>query len=66
MPTVRQVVPIIEFEKTWAHDSRTRGGRPMALTDLGNSERLVLAHAQDCVMSKARKGGLHGMDCVSS
>jgi putative DNA primase/helicase len=36
-----------EFQTPWLHEARSPGGRPIALSDLGNSERLVLAHAPD-------------------
>jgi len=37
----------IEFSTPWTHEARSSGGPPIALTDLGNSERLVLAHGND-------------------
>ena len=42
MPTEK-----IVFDKPWMNDTHPAGGRPMQLTDLGNSERLVIAHGQD-------------------
>lgn len=37
----------ISFKTPWTHDSLTAGGRPMALSDMGNAERFVIAHAED-------------------
>lgn len=44
-----------EFETSWVHEGRSPGGRPIALSDLGNSERLVLAHAPDLRYVQAQK-----------
>ena len=44
--TASRVPPPIEFTKAWIHDAITKGeSGPIPLTDLGNSERLVIAHA---------------------
>jgi putative DNA primase/helicase len=34
---------VFQFEKPWLHDGLSPGGSPLALTDLGNAQRLVLA-----------------------
>lgn len=39
--------PAIVFEQPWLHEARSPGGRPLSLTDLGNSERLVIGHGDD-------------------
>jgi putative DNA primase/helicase len=38
---------LIEFTTPWAHEIAAPGGRPMPLTDLGNSERFVIAHGKN-------------------
>jgi putative DNA primase/helicase len=37
----------IVFDRPWMGDTHPPGGRPMPLSDLGNSERLIIAHGQD-------------------
>jgi len=39
--------PEFRFTTPWLHDAASPGGRPMALTDLGNAERLVVGHSAD-------------------
>ena len=40
-------LPRVRFATPWLHDVAPSGGRPMALSDLGNSERFAVAHAED-------------------
>jgi putative DNA primase/helicase len=42
-----QRAPAITFDTPWAHEARSPGGRPIALSDLGNSERFVIGNAAD-------------------
>jgi putative DNA primase/helicase len=37
----------IKFSTPWAHEARASGGRPLPLTDMGNAERLVIAHGDN-------------------
>jgi putative DNA primase/helicase len=39
--------PTIEFKAPWTSESVTPGGRPMALSDLGNAERFAIANGSD-------------------
>lgn len=36
-----------QFASPWAHETKPPGGRPMALTDMGNAERFAVGNAGD-------------------
>ena len=46
VPRVDPIPQPVSFTSPWAHE-HTFLGASLPLTDLGNSERMVLAHAQD-------------------
>jgi putative DNA primase/helicase len=43
----KESVDPIRFETPWLHEGQSAGGRPMPLSDLGNSERFALASSSD-------------------